>query len=107
MSNGTYAEIEEIESVAEAIRTTAGGLEEAAAYAEEADPDMYMWGMVGLPLAYVYFEATPHIHDILKRMPGAVEGVAQRIADAASAISASDEEAKSDFDKLNDAESTG
>lgn len=102
MSDSTEVDVDEVVSVAGTVRSAGESMEDAAAYAEEADPDMYMWGMVGLPLAYVYFEATPHIHDMLKRMPDAIAGVAKRIEDSAGAASDCDDEIARGFDKVHD-----
>lgn len=102
MSDGTYAEPEEIEEIAAAVQRCGETMADAAAYAQEADPDLYMWGAVGLPLAYGYSEAVEHIHDILGRMPAALDGLGTRIEQAAKAIAASDEDAANDFNTLED-----
>lgn len=105
MSNGTQIEVEEVESVAKSIRGAAETMGEAASYAVEADPDLYMWGAVGLPLAYVYFEATPHIHEMLHRIPEALTGVADRIEASAGEVDACDQEISRGFDDIqNEAE---
>ena len=103
MPDEKYAEVEEMESIVKLVQQTGETMKEAAAYAVEADPDMYMWGAVGAPFAFVYFQATPHIHDILHRMPDAIGGVARRIAEAAESITDCDEEAKGAFDDLHGA----
>ncbi|THV23537.1 type VII secretion target [Glycomyces paridis] len=102
MSDRKHAEPEAIEEIAEAVRRAGDVTADAAAYAQEADPDLYMWGAVGLPLAYGYFEAVEHVHGILERLPGALAGLATRIDQAAKAIAASDEDSANEFNTLED-----
>lgn len=100
MSDSKHAEVEEIEAVAKAVLGTGELMAEAAAYAAEADPDGYMWGVVGSPFAYLYFGAAMNIHMMLMRMPVAIEGVSKRIAAAAEAIATADDEAAGEFDGI-------
>jgi hypothetical protein len=103
VSDRKHAEVEEIVSVSQSVRGAAGLMAEAAGYAEAADPDVSMWGVVGMPFAFAYNLATPQIHLMLHALPGAIEGVAQRIEDAAKAIADYDDEVKRSFDDLNSA----
>lgn len=100
MSTGTRIDVEAVKSVASSIRDASGTMTEAAAYAQEADPELYMWGAVGLQLAYVYFEATPHIHGILNRIPAALTGVADRIEASAAAVDECDQDISRGFAEL-------
>jgi hypothetical protein len=98
-----YAEVEEIESVSQGVRGAAQVMGEAAAYAADANPDMYMWGLVGMPFAQAYFMATPQIHLTFHRIPAALEGVAKRIEEAAKAIADNDDEVSRSFDEIEGA----
>lgn len=104
MSDQRFAEVDQIVSVSRSIREVADFTESAAAYAQEADPDLRMWGGVGLAFAQIYFTGTEHIHGILGRLPDGFNGLAQRIEDSAQSISESDDGVKRSFDELNSAE---
>lgn len=103
MSDRKHAEVEEIVSVSQSVRGAADFTEDAAAYSLEADPDLSIWGAVGLIFAHPYNASTARIQGALHSLPTAINGVAQRIEDAANAIADYDDEVKRSFDDLNDA----
>lgn len=100
MHQDKYIDVEEVQAVADTVTRTGANVREAAAYAQEADPDWWMWGAVGAPLAYGYFEAVPHIQGILQGTAEAIEGLAKRIDTAALAVAACDEESMNRFNEL-------
>ncbi|MEU6857286.1 hypothetical protein AB0B28_00205 [Glycomyces sp. NPDC046736] len=104
MSDQRFAEVDQIVSVSRSVREVADFTESAAAYSVEADPDMTMWGGVGLPFGQIYSMSADRIHGILGRLPDAFSGLAQRIEDSAKSISESDDGVKRSFDELNSAE---
>jgi len=61
-----------------------------ADYASEADPEWYVWGSYGTPLAMLYFQSADRIQAILKEFQPATEGLAQRLIDCADAYEDAD-----------------
>lgn len=102
MPEGRFIETDEVESVAEEVRKAGDGMREAAAYAKEADPDAYMFGLVGSALGLAYVAAAPRIHAILGSLPEAFSGLADRIEASAAAVAEVDAETKDQFDRLLD-----
>jgi methyl-accepting chemotaxis protein len=104
LSDHKHAEVEEIVSVSQSVRGVADFAESAAAYSDDADPDISIWGAVGLAFAQVYALSSEHIHAVLQRLPDGLNGLAQRIEDAAQSIADNDDQVKRSFDELNSAE---
>lgn len=101
MSESKHAEVEEIASVAQRVRGVAEFTAEAAAYSVEADPDLSMWGAVGLVMGHAYSESSARIQAVLQNLPTALSGVAKRIEDSANSIADYDDEVKRSFDDLS------
>ena len=102
MPDGSFIETERVEAVAEAVQGAAGTMGEAASYAEEADPDPYMWGVVGAPLGLAYTEVSSRIQSVLDRLPDAFAGLAGRIDESARAVADCDAEVGERFGRLFD-----
>lgn len=100
MPDGIFIEVDRVGDITEEVRQAAVGMREAAAYAKEADPDPYMWGVVGAPLGLMYEEASSRVQAVLDRVPDAFDGVAERIDESARAIADCDAEVGRRLDGL-------
>jgi hypothetical protein len=93
---GFDVDTETVREAAGFLRVLGGDFAEIADYAQEADPDWWMWGGTGVMMAQQYEAAAGQIRIILGKFDPAVQGIAQRIEDICTAYEDTDGQAADD-----------
>jgi hypothetical protein len=88
---------DQVRAGASALKGTTAEIEALADYAQEANPDWWMWGLPGLFFAPPYFAIAQYFQNELKEVAEAVECLAEGIEDCAEDYAACDAEAEHDL----------
>jgi uncharacterized protein YukE len=91
---------EKLRAAAAALHQSEGEIQSLADYAQEADPEWWMWGVAGLVMAPAYFALADFFHTSMTDSIDAVSGLADRIDECAAEHSASDVEIAADLGKI-------
>lgn len=92
---------EKLRSAAEALRGISGEAQALADYAQEADPDWWMWGLGGAPFAALYFPvAEGIIHPAFAQVVDSLEGMATSLEQCADDHEGNDTEIARALDKI-------
>lgn len=94
---------EQLRSAAETLRGVADEAGSLADYAKEADPDLWMWGLGGLPFAAVYFAGmNGFVHPTFEETRTAIDGLASALDKCAEDHEGNDDEIAAELSRIAD-----
>lgn len=92
---------EKLRTAAETLRGVSGEAGALADYAQEADPDWWMWGLGGIPFAAMYFPVVEgYVHPSFQEAVDSIEGLAASIQACADDHEGNDAEIAKALEKI-------
>jgi hypothetical protein len=91
---------QKLTEAAAGLKQAGGEVEALGAYAKEADPDWWTWGVAGIVMAPIYFSVAEIFHSSIADAKDAVVGLGTRLEECAEEHAGNDEEIAAELKKI-------